>query len=107
VTTCETPGCNEPVHGERFCLDHHALDCPAMKSWTGGMQDRADTCMCWALGKEETPAPEVPKATGLYLRCGRSSRKTGAELGCSLPQGHKGKHDFVVPKVLVPGAPRS
>lgn len=101
---CETEGCAEPVHGERFCINHHAVGCPALQSWTGGMRDRADVCMCWAHGKPEKLRPNEARAIaessgGLQLRCGRTSRRTGVELGCSLPQGHKGRHDFTVEQV--------
>lgn len=35
------------------------------------------------------------KRAGVFaLRCGCWSRRTGKE--CSLPQGHRGKHDLVV-----------
>ena len=33
------------------------------------------------------------------LRCGRTSK---SELGCSLPAGHEGAHDFTVPKASMP-----
>lgn len=36
----------------------------------------------------------LKKAGVTRLRCGRYGK--GSSLGCSLPQGHKGAHDFTV-----------
>lgn len=59
---------------------------------------------------DKTRSWDALKAAGITrLRCGRhSSRKTpGVEMGCALPQGHTGAHEFTVaPQDIAPGRKR-
>lgn len=95
---CDRCGATRSVYRSRkhFAPARWLLDGKPAPGWAGGRRDdgtRYDVCPQCREDAYRT-WDDVNRRGIACLRCGRTSRRTGK--GCSLPEGHRGAHDFVV-----------